>query len=94
MTTKHQELAHAFKQLKTEAEIRAFLTDIATAQELAELTNRFQIAKTLWTTEKTYLEIAHQFKTSTTTVTRVATWLYKKKYGGYRTVLGRLYPKS
>lgn len=89
-----QELIQAFATLKTETEVKAFLRDVLTLQEIKEAANRFQIAKTLWTTNKTYLEIAKEFHTSTTTVTRVATWLKRKKYGGYRTVLVRLFPKT
>lgn len=89
-----RELIHALSTLKTDKEIAAFLRDILTTGEIEEIANRFQIAKTLWTTRKTYLDIAEEFKTSTTTVTRVAEWLNKKRYGGYRTVLTRLYPKK
>jgi TrpR-related protein YerC/YecD len=88
------ELVKAVSTLTTEAEIKAFFNDVFTPNEIDEAANRFQIAKTLWTTDKTYLEIAEAFKTSTTTVTRVANWLFHKKFGGYRTILSRLYPKT
>ncbi len=92
--TNDLDLIKAFTSLKTETEIRSFLRDVFTLSELKEAANRFQIAKTLWLGGKSYLEIAHEFKTSTTTVTRVAQWLKHKKYGGYRTILTRLYPKK
>ena len=87
-------LANALSQCHSEAETQALLRDLMTSAELKEIANRLDIAQTLWTTDKTYLEIAAQFKTSTTTVTRVADWLYHKPYGGYRIILNRLYPKS
>ena len=87
-------LAHALSQCRSDVEIQALLRDLMTSAELEEIANRLDIARTLWTTDNTYLEIAAEFKTSTTTVTRVADWLYKKPYGGYRTILNRLYPKK
>ena len=88
-----QELIQSFATLKSETEIKSFLRDLLTIQELKEAAKRFQIAKSLWISDKTYKEIATQFHTSTTTVTRVSSWLKRKKYGGYRTALTRLYPK-
>jgi TrpR-related protein YerC/YecD len=87
-------LTEALKVLNNEAEMKAFLRDLFTPKEIAEAANRLNIAKTLWTTDKTYLEIAQEFKTSTTTVTRVADWLYHQSIGGFRTLLSRLYPKQ
>jgi TrpR-related protein YerC/YecD len=91
--THDQELIEALASLKTDKEIRAFLRDVFTLSEIKEAANRFQIAKALWLGGQSYLEIANKFHTSTTTVTRVARWLNHQKYGGYRTVLFRLYPK-
>ena len=89
-----QDLIKAFASLHSPKEFEHFLRDLMTAAELNEIANRFAIAKTLWTTDKTYLEIAKTFKTSTTTVTRVADWLNNKDVGGYRIALARLYPKK
>lgn len=88
-----KELIKAFKTLKTEAEIQNFLRDLFTLSEIKEASTRLQIAKRLWTTDASYLEIAADLKTSTSTVTRVADWLYQKGLKGYQTVLKRLYPK-
>lgn len=88
------ELLNALESVKSQAETRSFLRDVFTLSELKEAATRFQIAKTLWLGGKSYLEIADTFHTSTTTVTRVAHWLNHQKYGGYRTVLSRLYPKK
>jgi len=88
-----QELILAFSSLKTKPETEHFLRDLLTLSEIKEFSKRFQIAKQLWLTEKSYLEIASQAKTSTTTVTRVANWLYKEGLNGYQTALKRLFPK-
>ncbi len=89
-----KELIHAFSLLKSEKEIESFLRDILTLAEIKEASKRFQIAKTLWTTKDSYLQIAEKFKTSTTTVTRVADWLWHQGKNGYQTVLKRLYPEQ
>ena len=88
-----RELAQAFLSLKTTKEIQSFLRDLLTIAEIKEASKRFQIAKLLWQGRKSYLQIAETHHTSTTTVTRVADWLKNQPYGGYRTILSRLYPK-
>ena len=88
------ELIKAFTTLKSEAEIEAFLRDVFTIGEIKEASRRLQIAKKLWLGNTNYLQIASDLKTSTTTVTRVADWLFNKGLNGYLTVLERLYPKQ
>jgi TrpR-related protein YerC/YecD len=90
-TNEDRELIKAFRFLETEGEIVGFLRDLCTPAEIEEFSRRFRIAKLLWTTELPYLEIAQRVGTSTTTVTRVAHWLYKESYKGYRTALKRMY---
>lgn len=85
------ELITALSKLKTKKEIEHFLRDLLTVSEIKEFSNRFHIAKQLWTTEKSYLEIAAEAKTSTTTVTRVANWLFKEGLNGYQTALKRMF---
>jgi TrpR-related protein YerC/YecD len=89
-----QQLIKAFASLKSETEIEAFLRDIFTIAEIKEASRRFQIAKRLWLGNTNYLQIASDLKTSTTTVTRVADWLFNKGLHGYLTVLQRLHPKQ
>lgn len=89
-----KELINAFSHLKSEKEITGFLRDLLTPSEIEEFSRRFQIAKLLWTTTLPYLEIAEKVGTSTTTVTRVAQWLYKENWRGYGIVLKRLYGVS
>ncbi len=93
-TKEDKELAQAFEKLKNEKEVIGFLRDLLTPAEIEEFSKRFQIAKLLWTTNLSYLDIATKLDTSTTTVTRVGQWLYKEKWQGYSTVLERMFGKS
>jgi TrpR-related protein YerC/YecD len=93
-TAKDKELIQALAKLKNENEIAGFLRDLLTPAEIEECSRRFQIAKLLWTTNSSYADIAQKVGTSTTTVTRVAHWLYKESYQGYAAVLERNYGKS
>lgn len=89
-----QELIKAFQTLKSEKETEAFLRDLLTISEIKEDSRRFQIAKRLWLGNTNYLQIASDLQTSTTTVTRVADWLWNKGLDGYQAVLSRLYPQK
>ena len=78
----------AFTSLKSVDEAAAFLRDMLTQAEIEEFANRLTIAKLL-TKGLPYLKIAKQVGTSTTTVTRVAHWLYNG-CGGYSSVLKKI----
>ena len=93
-TKEDKELIKGFSKLETVNEITAFLRDLLTPAEIEEFSRRFQIAKLLWTTNKSYSEIADQVGTSTTTVTRVSYWLYKEVQQGYARVLEKMYGQS
>ena len=93
-TKQNKELITAFSQLNGEKEVTGFLRDLLTPAEIEEFSRRFQIAKLLWTTKLSYVEIAKKIGTSTTTVTRVGQWLYKESWRGYNTVLQRIYGNS
>lgn len=71
--------------LKTDAEMAALLRDMLTPAEIEEFANRITIVKLL-NEGLPYLEIANKVRTSTTTVTRVAHWLYNG-CGGYQSIL-------
>ncbi|MEK7592424.1 MAG: YerC/YecD family TrpR-related protein [Patescibacteria group bacterium] len=93
--TKHDKaLIHAMSLLQNEKEIENFLRDLLTISETEEFSSRFAVATLLWTTKKSYIDIAKEMKTSTTTVTRVAQWLYKESYQGYAKVLTKLHGSS
>jgi len=81
-------LVKVLTSLKTESEVAALLRDMLTSAEIEEFANRITIVKLL-SEGLPYLEIAKKVGTSTTTVTRVAHWLYNG-CGGYQAVLKRL----
>jgi TrpR-related protein YerC/YecD len=87
-------LIEGISQLKDKKEIIAFLRDLLTPAEIEEFSQRFQIAKLLWTTNLSYLDIAKKVGASTTTVTRVSQWLYKENWQGYSVVLKRMFGNS
>lgn len=91
MDSKTRELYKAILSLKNTDEAAKFFRDLLTPAEIEEFSNRFQMAKLLYQ-GKSYLKVSQMLKTSTTTVTRVAHWLFRGM-GGYKLVLTRLFPK-
>ncbi len=85
---REQLLMKALTSLKNEGEVAALLRDMLTLAEIEEFANRITIVKLL-DEGLPYLEIAKIVGTSTTTVTRVAHWLYNG-CGGYQAVLKKL----
>ncbi|MCX6732494.1 MAG: YerC/YecD family TrpR-related protein [Candidatus Roizmanbacteria bacterium] len=81
-------LVKVLSSLKTESEMGALLRDMLTLAEIEEFANRLTIVKLL-SEGLPYLEIAKKVGTSTTTVTRVAHWLYNG-CGGYQSILKKL----
>lgn len=74
--------------LKDEKEAANFLRDLMTLPEIEEFANRLELARLLLK-GGSYQKIAKQTGVSTTTVTRVAHWLFKG-CGGYWSVLKKL----
>ena len=87
-TTKEKALIEAFVSIRDSDDIAFFLRDLLTSAELDEFANRLEIAKKLLT-GISYVQIAKETKVSTTTVTRVAHWLFKG-CGGYWKVLKKV----
>jgi len=85
---REQLLIKVLTSLKTEEEVAALLRDMLTPAEIEEFANRITIVKLL-VEGLPYLEIAKEVGTSTTTVTRVAHWLYNG-CGGYQSILKKL----
>ncbi len=83
--SKEKNLVKVIASLKDEKIAAAFLRDLLTLAEIEEFANRLEIAKLLQKGHS-YKEIAQKTNVSTTTVTRVAHWLYNG-CGGYETVL-------
>ena len=86
-TADFEALCRAFGALRGDAEVAAFLRDVATVGELQALGHRLAAAR-LIDEGVPYAEVARRVGCSTTTVTRVAHWL-RHGEGGYRLVLDR-----
>lgn len=78
-------LCRAFLDCKTEAQMISFLRDVATLSELQALSERLDVAREL-SKGNSYRDITDKVGASTTTVTRVASFLENGR--GYRHVLG------
>lgn len=89
-TNHHKKLFSAIRAIRSDSEARDFLRDLMTIGELDALSERWHIARLLWTTNLSYKEIAKKTHASTTTVTRVAHWL-DHGMGGYKLILHRLF---
>jgi TrpR-related protein YerC/YecD len=85
---KAQKLVAALLELQNADELMTFLTDIMTAAEIKEFSNRLQAAQMLQEGNK-YLDIQKVTGLSTTTIARISNWL-QNGAGGYQTVLNRL----
>jgi len=83
-----KELYAAMLKLKTIEECRMFLRDLCTPEEIVDMADRWQAAKLL-NRGIDYRDIAGRLGMSTTTVARVAQWLWRGM-GGYKLVLARL----
>ncbi|MGL4391832.1 MAG: YerC/YecD family TrpR-related protein [Fusobacteriaceae bacterium] len=88
--TKYFSLTDALLQLKTEKEVKNFLSDLCTPAEIKSFNERWLIAQMHDEGGKTYREIQKETGASTTTIGRVARFLYDEKYKGYKIVLKRL----
>ena len=87
-----QDLYAAFSTISSKQEFENFLSDICTPREIKALTERWKMAQMLYTTNLPQDAIAKKVGGSVATVTRVARFLYTEKFGGYSTVLARLFP--
>lgn len=91
--TKHlKSLASAITSLKKEEDLLNFLRDLCTAEELEELSQRWEIAQQLHK-GLSYRDIAEKTGVSTTTVTRIAQWLHNGE-GGYQAALQKMKKKK
>tara|TARA_B100000989_G_scaffold5096_1_gene3564 strand:- start:88 stop:351 length:264 start_codon:yes stop_codon:yes gene_type:complete len=80
-------LYKAIEKLETQKQARDFLTDLCTPKEIESLNERWEVAKLLSTRKYTYREIATKLGASTTTVTRVARFLFSENNNGYKSIL-------
>jgi TrpR-related protein YerC/YecD len=82
------ELYRAVLSLRDSCEARRFFRDLLTAEEILELSKRWQVAKMLYE-DVSYVSIQKQTNMSSTTIARISKWL-KSGMGGYALVLARL----
>lgn len=87
-TPKLKKLVKALRMLHKEEDMLNFLRDLCTLEELQELSSRWEAAQMI-AQGKSYREVAHKTGLSTTTVTRIAHWLYHGE-GGYRAALKKM----
>ncbi len=87
------DLCEALLQLKSPDECRSFLTDLCTPAEIKALSERWVIARMLDTGDASYRDISALTGASTTTVGRVARFLEKEPFHGYRLILDRMKKK-
>lgn len=84
------DLCDAFLKLKNAAECRSFLIDLCTPAEMKALSERWIIARLLDEGTSSYRDISATTGASTTTVGRVARFLEKEPFHGYRLILDRI----
>jgi TrpR-related protein YerC/YecD len=89
-TEAEKELIEALLMLKNAEEMRRFLRDVCTPQEIADLGDRWRVARILDEGKHSYREIHDLTGVSVTTVGRVARFLQQENFQGYRLVLDRL----
>ncbi len=81
-------LFKAIISLKSVNEAEKFFRDLCTIDEIREMSERWQIAQMV-NQGLPYRQIAKKLEVSTTTVARVALWLFNGR-GGYQLALNRL----
>lgn len=80
-TQAFDDLALALTRIKNQTTMRKFLRDLCTLDELTEMSLRWQVAQLLYEEKLSYRDIAKRTKTSTTTVARIAQWLWHGESG-------------
>ena len=81
-------LVKALVMLKTEEECMAFLDDLMTKKEIADMAQRLEVAKLL-SEQTVYTKIVEETGASTATISRVnRAYLYGA--GGYKNILGKI----
>jgi TrpR-related protein YerC/YecD len=88
-----KDLIEAFLSLQNADECKRFLHDICTPQEIADLSDRWLVARMLDEGKHSYREIHDLTGVSVTTVGRVARFLQQENYHGYRALIDRMKKK-
>lgn len=87
--SKKQFLYNSFLQLQTEDEVRRYLRDLLTPQEIDEFAERLAVADML-NQKMTYVQISNKTSMSSTTIARISKWLNSGR-NGYKLVLSRMH---
>ncbi|MCL2440102.1 MAG: trp operon repressor [Alphaproteobacteria bacterium] len=91
MHTLHS-LYTAFSNIESQEEFDNFIVDLLTPREIKTIGERWEIAQLLFNTNLPQEIIAQRVGGSPATVVRVARFLYAEKFGGYFSVLSKLFP--
>ena len=84
------ELFKALELLENPAETKGFLKDLCTPSELNAMAERWNLARLLWSKNYSYREISELTGASTTTVGRVARFLFQEENNGYQNLINRM----
>jgi len=87
-TRENKQLVEAVLLLETVDEVKRFLRDLMTEDEIKEFAKRFEAARML-SEQTSYTSIIEKTGLSSTTVARISKWL-KGSLGGYRLVIDRM----
>lgn len=85
-----KDLIEALLALRNADEARRFLHDVCTPKEIADLADRWWVARLLDEGQQSYRDIHETTGVSVTTIGRVARFLQQEGYQGYRLMLDRL----
>ncbi|AZL15288.1 YerC/YecD family TrpR-related protein [Rickettsiales endosymbiont of Stachyamoeba lipophora] len=85
-----EQLYQALLTLKTPQEVKKFFKDLCTPKEIKDMSERFNIAKVLNSTNLSYQQIHAQTGVSIATIGRVARFLNQEPHQGYKIALERL----
>lgn len=83
------ELFEVVASLKDAEEAKRFFYDLCTPKELADMSDRWLVAKLLDEGALSYRDMHAQTGVSVTTIGRVARFLSQENYKGYRLMLDR-----
>jgi TrpR-related protein YerC/YecD len=87
-------LCSAFLSLKNESELKAFLKDLCTPQELQALADRWNVCCLLAIGVYSYRDIQDMTGVSLATIGRVARFLNDEPHHGYQCALARMNKKK
>jgi TrpR-related protein YerC/YecD len=85
-----KDLIEALLSLTSPDECRRFLRDICTPKEIADLSDRWCVARLLEEGKYSYRDIHELTGVSVTTIGRVARFLQQENFQGYRLVIERM----